>query len=168
MHLPGWAALVVAVGFPMGTSFLGALTSSGGDSVWYKELNKPPWTPPNWAFPVVWTILYILMGVSSWLVWLHGGFERQSIPLAAYFSQLLLNFMWTPIFFGLHLVGLALVEIIILWLAIALTLYLFWHVNHVAAYLLVPYLVWVSLASTINMYIWANYNAPKHGAKKSS
>ncbi|KAH7438343.1 hypothetical protein KP509_04G010900 [Ceratopteris richardii] len=95
-----------------------------------------------------------MMGVSSWLVWLHGGFKGQKLPLAVYSFQLLLNFLWTPIFFGLHQIGLALVEILLLWTAIGATMYLFWNVNTLAAYLLVPYILWVSLATTINFYIW--------------
>lgn len=168
MQLPDVGALVLFVGAPLGLSFIGALTSNGGDSDWYRQLKKPPWTPPNWAFPVVWTILYILMGVSSWLIWLRGGFEKQSIPLSMYLFQLLLNLMWTPIFFGLHRVGLALVEIILLWLAIVETMYLFWHVNPIAAYLFVPYVIWVSLASTINLYIWSYYDSDKYYMKKTS
>lgn len=159
-----WAivAFILAVAFPLVVSLTGALCSSGGD--WYKQLKKPPWTPPNWAFPVVWTILYILMGVSSWLIWLDGGFKG---PLAVYTFQLLLNFLWTPIFFGLHQVGLALVEILLLWTAIIATIYLFWHVNPLAAYLLVPYIVWVSLASTINFYIWNHLGDTTNSLKKT-
>ncbi|MCO5564695.1 hypothetical protein L7F22_018362 [Adiantum nelumboides] len=142
MELGMIVGFILSIAFPLGVSFISALFSSGGESDWYKELKKPPWTPPNWVFPVVWTILYTLMGISSWLVWLHGGFKGQSLPLAAYTFQLLLNFLWTPIFFGLHQVGLALVEILLLWTAITATLYLFWHVNSLAAYLLIPYLLW--------------------------
>ncbi|KAG0579595.1 hypothetical protein KC19_4G109300 [Ceratodon purpureus] len=121
---------------------------------WYRSLNKPPWTPPGWVFPIMWTTLYILMGVSSWLVWKEGGFAVQGYPLGAYIFQLVLNFCWTPLFFGLHRTGYALVEIVILWLAIAVTIYLFLPVNPIAAYLLVPYIAWVTVATSLNWYIW--------------
>eukprot|EP00250_Pteridium_aquilinum_P022772 c25685_g1_i1 orf=42-626(+) len=168
MELRAIVGLIFAVAFPLSVSFIGAFFSSGGDSDWYKQLKKPPWTPPNWAFPVVWTILYFMMGVASWFIWLHGGFKGQSLPLAVYTFQLLLNFLWTPIFFGLHQVGLALVEILLLWTAIAVTIYLFWHVNSLAAYLLVPYIVWVSLASTINFYIWVHIGDSANSLKKTT
>jgi benzodiazapine receptor len=147
-------ALVVAVAIPIGVGFLGNVAGGGGVDDWYRELNKPSWTPPDWVFPVMWTTLYILMGVSSWLVWTEGGFSLQAYPLGAYIFQLVLNFLWSPIFFGMHRVGHALVEIIILWLAIAVTIYLFFPVNAVAAYLLVPYIAWVTVATALNAYIW--------------
>ncbi|GLJ18035.1 hypothetical protein SUGI_0318250 [Cryptomeria japonica] len=131
----------------------------GGNSEWYKQLKKPPWTPPNWAFPVVWTILYAMMGVAAWRVWIHGGFENQGAALGVYLFQLLLNFLWTPLFFGLHSPSAAFADIVLLWFAIAATIYLFWHVDAVAAYMLVPYIFWVTLASTLNLYIWIYYNA---------
>jgi len=128
--------------------------SGGGVDDWYRNLNKPSWTPPNIVFPIMWTTLYILMGVSSWLVWKEGGFSVQTYPLGAYIFQLVLNSIWSPIFFGLHRVGSALVEIVILWLAIAVTIYLFFPVNAIAAYLLLPYIAWVTVATTLNGYIW--------------
>jgi benzodiazapine receptor len=148
------AALIIAVAIPLAVGCTGTAVGGGGQSVWYKELNKPSWIPPDWLFPVMWTALYVLMGIASWLIWKEGGFEGQSYPLAAYFFQLLLNFLWTPIFFGLRRPDLGLVEIVVLWLAIAVTIYLFWHVNTIAAYLLVPYILWVTVAIALNWYIW--------------
>ncbi|KAH8938172.1 hypothetical protein BDL97_16G068100 [Sphagnum fallax] len=153
-------SLIIAVAIPVAVGFIGtAVGGGGGDSDWYKQLNKPSWTPPNWVFPVMWTTLYVLIGIASWLVWKEGGFEHQSYPLSAYIFQLLLNFLWTPIFFAWHRFDLALVEIVILWLAIAVTIYLFWHVHTIAAYLLVPYILWVTVATALNWYIWL-YNGP--------
>eukprot|EP00252_Welwitschia_mirabilis_P007411 TRINITY_DN1871_c0_g1_i11.p1 TRINITY_DN1871_c0_g1~~TRINITY_DN1871_c0_g1_i11.p1 ORF type:complete len:151 (-),score=10.38 TRINITY_DN1871_c0_g1_i11:168-620(-) len=136
-------------------------------SDWYKQLKKPPWTPPGWVFPIVWTSLYAMMGVASWLVWLEGGFEKQVVPLGMYLFQLLLNFIWTPLFFGMHKPGAAFADIVLLWFTILTTIYLFWQVTEVAAYLLVPYILWVSLASTINFYIWVHYT-PETSRPKSS
>jgi benzodiazapine receptor len=148
------AALIIAVAIPLAVGFTGTAVGGGGQSVWYKELNKPSWMPPDWLFPVMWTALYVLMGIASWLIWKEGGFEGQSYPLAAYFFQLLLNFLWTPIFFGMRRPDLGLVEIVVLWLAIVVTIYLFWHVTTIAAYLLVPYILWVTVAIVLNWYIW--------------
>ncbi|XP_024365992.1 uncharacterized protein [Physcomitrium patens] len=146
--------LVVAVFVPVAAGFSGTAFGGGGDTEWYKELNKPSWTPPDWVFPVMWTTLYILMGISSWLVWKEGGFAAQGYPLGAYIFQLALNFLWTPIFFGMHRPGYALVEIVILWLAITVTIFLFYPVNPIAAYLLIPYIAWVTVATSLNWYIW--------------
>lgn len=157
MELVNAACLILSVALPVGLGFLGTLAGVGGDSDWYKQLKKPPWTPPNWAFPIMWTILYIMMGVAAWQVWVQGGFEKQGIPLLVYLFQLFLNFLWTPLFFGMHNPGAAFADITLLWFAIAATIYLFWHVKPVAAYLLVPYIIWVTLASTINLYVWIHY-----------
>lgn len=153
-NLRNVAAPVVFVGLPVAVAFMGTLVSGGADTEWYKELNKPSWTPPGWVFPIMWTTLYILMGVASWLVWKEGGFAAQGYPLGAYIIQLALNFLWTPIFFGMHRPGFALVEIVLLWLAIAVTIYLFLPVNPIAAYLLIPYIGWVTVATSLNCYIW--------------
>uniref|UniRef100_A0A0C9QLH7 TSA: Wollemia nobilis Ref_Wollemi_Transcript_28336_779 transcribed RNA sequence n=1 Tax=Wollemia nobilis TaxID=56998 RepID=A0A0C9QLH7_9CONI len=167
MKIVDVSVLILSVALPIGIGFLGSLVGNGGNSEWYKQLKKPPWTPPNWAFPVVWTILYALMGIAAWRVWIHAGFERQSIALGIYLFQLLLNFLWTPLFFGLHSLSAALADIVLLWFAIAATIYLFWHIDAMASYLLVPYILWVTLASTLNLYIWIHYDAKNtlHGIR---
>lgn len=150
-----WWEVPVAIAIPLGGSFaINAITGPPGD--WYKSLNKPSWTPPNWVFPVMWTTLYVLMGIASWLVWSQGGFEEQTLPLSFYIAQLALNFLWTPLFFGLHQIGLALVEIVLMWLAIAATIFTFWGVSKTAAILLLPYICWVSVATALNYSIYAN------------
>ncbi|KAL2603184.1 hypothetical protein R1flu_017162 [Riccia fluitans] len=149
------AAFVVAVAVPIGVGFLGSVFG-GGDNDWYKSLNKPSWTPPSWAFPVIWTILYLLMGIASFIVWRQGGFRVQAYPLGIYVLQLALNFAWTPIFFGWRRPDFALIEIILLWVAVAWTIFLFYQVNHAAAYLLIPYILWVTLATALNGYIFKN------------
>ncbi|KAJ7513914.1 hypothetical protein O6H91_23G048700 [Diphasiastrum complanatum] len=147
-------ALILAIAIPVAAGFAVATLGGGGDSDWYRSLDKPPWTPPNWVFPVMWTALYILMGVASWLVWKQGGFKAQGLPLGFYIAQLVLNLLWTPLFFGLHRFALAFAGIVLLWVVILVTIVLFWHVNHNAAYLLLPYIIWVTLAASINLYIW--------------
>jgi translocator protein len=143
--LAGWLALCY------GAASLGAIFMPGE---WYATLNKPSWNPPGWIFGPVWSALYSLMAVSAWLVWKRGGFVAQRRPLALFLTQLVLNTAWTPLFFGLHRPGIAFVEIVLLWLAIAATLVAFRPVSRVAAWLLAPYLAWVSFAAALNFTLW--------------
>ncbi len=121
---------------------------------WYAGLNKPAWNPPGWIFGPVWTALYTLMAVSAWLVWRDGGFRSRRRPLGLFVTQLALNAAWTVLFFGLHSPGIAFAEIVALWLAIAATLATFWPLNRPAAWLLAPYLAWVSFAAALNFALW--------------
>lgn len=121
---------------------------------WYAMLSKPTWNPPSWVFGPVWTLLYLMMGVSAWLVWKEGGFAQQRKPLTVFLVQLVLNAIWTPLFFGTHELGIAFAEILLLWLAILATILAFRRVSTTAAWLLVPYLLWVSFASVLNATLW--------------
>lgn len=121
---------------------------------WYAALNKPAWNPPGWIFGPVWTALYVMMAVAAWLVWRRGGFAAQRRPLGWFLAQLVLNALWTPLFFGLRQPGWAFAEILLLWLAILATLLAFRSVSRAAAWLLVPYLAWVSFAAVLNGTIW--------------
>jgi tryptophan-rich sensory protein len=118
---------------------------------WYPTIAKPAWTPPSWLFGPVWTILYAMMGVAAWLVWRRVGWSGALVWFAI---QLALNATWSPVFFGLHRLGLALVNIGLLWLAILGTTIAFWRVAPVAGGLFVPYLAWVSFATALNFAIW--------------
>lgn len=122
---------------------------------WYVTLNKPSFNPPNYLFAPVWTTLYFLMGISLWLVWKSNA--KPSIKNKAIFFfviQLILNFFWSIIFFSLHQLGFALVEIILMWIFILLSVMAFYPISKIAAYLLIPYLCWVSFASVLNFAIW--------------
>ncbi|MBP7867073.1 MAG: tryptophan-rich sensory protein [Acidobacteria bacterium] len=121
---------------------------------WYATLNKPSWNPPGWVFGPVWSALYTLMAVAAWLVWTQGGFRAQRRPLTLFLAQLALNAAWTPLFFGLHWTGAAFAEIVLLWLAIAATMAGFRPVSRAAAWLLAPYLAWVSFAAVLNFALW--------------
>ncbi len=121
---------------------------------WYAALNKPAWSPPAWLFGPVWTLLYVLMAVAAWLVWREGGWAKQRRALTLYCVQLVLNAAWTPLFFGLRQPGWALLEIILLWVAILATLLAFKPVRPLAAWLLAPYLAWVSFATVLNFTLW--------------
>lgn len=141
-------------------------TATGGaifrPGVWYAELRKPSWTPPNWLFGPVWLVLYGMIAVSGWLITEAFGWRFAVAPLAVYALQLALNFLWSAVFFGLRRIGLALVEICGLWLSVAACIALFRPIDPVAAWLLVPYLFWVSYAAALNAAIWA-LNRPRPG-----
>ena len=121
---------------------------------WHENLKKPSWNPPGWLFGPVWTVLYAMMAVAAWLVWKQGGFASQRRPLTLFLVQLALNAAWTPLFFGLHWPGVAFAEITLLWLAIAATIVAFRPVSRTAAWLLAPYLAWVSFAAVLNFTLW--------------
>lgn len=127
---------------------------------WYKQLDKPRWRPPDWIFAPVWSALYVTIALSGWLVWREAGISGALLPLGVYALQLLLNAAWTPIFFGLHRPGLALVEIVLLWASILATIVLFYPISSAASWLLIPYLAWVSFASGLNFSIWMRNRTP--------
>ena len=145
LGLAGWLLLCFSA------ASLGALFMPGE---WYATLKKPSWNPPGWIFGPVWSALYTMMAVAAWLVWKRGGFATQRHPLALFLVQVVLNAAWTPLFFGLHWPGLAFAEITLLWLAIAATLAAFRDVSRPAAWLLAPYLAWVSFAVVLNFTLW--------------
>jgi translocator protein len=120
---------------------------------WYEQLAKPPWRPPNWLFGPAWTVLYAMIAVSGWLVWKAGTWPAMAPAMALYATQLVLNAVWTPLFFGLRRPDLAFYELLLLWLAILATIVAFLPISGLAAGLLVPYLAWVSFAGALNLSI---------------
>lgn len=122
---------------------------------WYAALVRPDIAPPNGVFGPVWTTLYVLMGIAAWLVYERTAGAARRRALSLYALQLILNAGWSVVFFGLHMLGLALVEIALLWLAIAATIADFARVSRAAAWLLAPYLAWVSFAAYLNYLFWA-------------
>ena len=119
---------------------------------WYRALRKPGWTPKPWVFPAVWTPLYIAIAVSGWLAWREGGLV--SLPFAFYAVQLVLNAGWSAVFFGLRRPDLALGELVLLWCSIAATIVGFAPLSAAAAWLLAPYLLWVTIAGVLNATVW--------------
>ena len=132
-----------------------AAASSGAlfkPDAWYRTLRKPGWTPPPWVFPAVWTPLYVAIAVSGWLVWREAGLFI--LPMAIYLAQLVLNAGWSAVFFGLRRPDLAFGELVLLWLSIAATLVGFAPISALAAWLLAPYLLWVTIAGALNLSVW--------------
>ncbi len=143
--------LICSISVCLLTGFLGSFVTRNSITTWYAQLSRPSFTPPDWAFGVVWPVLYVMMGISVFLVWNVGINRRQvKVALSVFALQLILNGLWTPIFFGLHLIGVALVEIVMMWAAILLTIFTFWKVSKPAGLLLLPYILWVSFAIVLN------------------
>ena len=143
-----WLALAGFIVVTFCAPLFGAAAMPGA---WYAALNKPAWNPPAWIFGPAWTLLYTLMAVAAWLVWKRDGWRR---PLLLYSVQLVLNAAWTPIFFGAHELGWAMVEMVALWTSILLTMLHFHHISKPAGWLFAPYLAWVTFAATLNFALW--------------
>jgi len=147
--------LVISIAVPLVVGGLSGFATARGVATWYPTLIKPSFNPPAWIFGPVWTLLYIMMGVAAFLVWRHGfATEGVKLALAVFAVQLFLNGLWSILFFGMHAPGWALIEIGLLWLAIVMTIVLFWRVSPTAGMLLVPYWAWVSFASVLNASLW--------------
>jgi len=121
---------------------------------WYAGLKKPSFNPPNWLFGPVWTVLYIMMGIALYLIWKLPASKGRDTSMGCFFFQLLLNFLWSFLFFYFHVIAVALFDIIILWVMIFLTIILFSRLSKTASWLLVPYISWVSFATILNIYIF--------------
>lgn len=145
------AGLIAWLALCFSAAWFGAQFEPGA---WYENLAKPAWTPHNQVFGPVWAVLYTLMSIAAWLVWKRDGFEHARFALALFLLQLILNAVWSWLFFGLHRPAIALIEILMLWLAILITLIFFWRHRPLAGMLLVPYLAWVSIATALNFSIW--------------
>ena len=149
------AGLVVSVVICLSAAGIGGWMTAASVDSWYAEINKPSWNPPNWIFAPVWTTLYVMMAIAAWWVWKQSKLEHAKAAFGWFFAQLLLNVLWSGLFFGLRQPGWAFAEIIVLWIAIAATIVTFWRHSRFAAGLLVPYLMWVTFASVLNYSIWS-------------
>jgi benzodiazapine receptor len=157
MHSPAehpWLGLIVVVVICFAVAALGGVATAANIPGWYAGLAKPSWTPPDWVFGPVWSVLYLSMAVAAWLVWRRDGLAGASVPMTLFGVQLALNAAWTWLFFGLHSPAAALVDIVLLWGAIAATTVTFWQRSAAAGILFVPYLTWVGFASVLNFAIW--------------
>ncbi len=148
--LAHWATLAGFLAATFAAAATGMLFRTGA---WYRTLRKPVWTPPDWLFPIAWTLLYLMMAVAAWRV-ASSPAELASVGLAFWSCQLVLNALWSPTVFGLHRLGAGALVILMLWIAIAVTVVVFWQVDRVAGALMLPYLVWVSYAGALNLTLW--------------
>ncbi|HME81128.1 MAG TPA: TspO/MBR family protein [Candidatus Eremiobacteraceae bacterium] len=146
--------LIVALAACFGAAALGSIFTTPRLGDWYANIRKPAWTPPSWLFAPVWTLLFIMMAVSVWLVWLRAGFAGASWAFALFAVQLALNVLWSALFFGMRNPAAAFAEVIVFWLAIAATALAFSRIDALSALLLVPYLLWVAFAAILNFAIW--------------
>ena len=148
--------LVVSILLCQLAGVIGGLFTASSVNTWYATLNKPSFNPPNWLFSPVWITLYFLMGIALFLVWRKRR-QAENVKIAVYLFgvQLILNILWSLLFFGLKMPLLALIEIIILWGFILITLQKFKKISKLAGYLFVPYLLWVSFAVALNFFLWS-------------
>jgi translocator protein len=142
--------LVVSLLLPLSVGAVAGMFTSQAVPTWYASLNRPSFSPPNWIFGPVWTSLYILLGISFFLIWREETSKMRNLAIRVFLIQMLLNFSWSFLFFYFHLIGIALIEIILLWISITAMIYLFYKIKPAAAYLNIPYLLWVSFAAILN------------------
>lgn len=164
---------IIACVIPSIGGFLGSLLADTGPDSWFGQLEKPVFNPPNWVIEIkvfakplywffpqlffpAWTVLYILMGFASFRVWYKGGgfAGKTKVALIFYCIQLILNWLWTPIFFGLQALLLAFIEIVFMWIFIVITTFMFFRIDFKAGLLMLPYIAWVTFAATLNFSIW--------------
>ncbi|RYZ00390.1 MAG: tryptophan-rich sensory protein [Chitinophagaceae bacterium] len=150
----GWK-LLISLLLPQLAAAAGAFFTISDPGSWYQSIRRPAWNPPGWVFGPVWTVLYVLMGISLFLIWKgarNSSLKRSAILLWS--VQLFFNACWSPLFFGAHMIGTALVDLCVLWILVLLTIILFARMSRAAAWLLVPYIAWVSFAGFLNYSIY--------------
>jgi len=145
--------LIFSLLLPQLAGAIGAIFTIKAIPTWYAFLNKPSFSPPNWLFGPTWLTLYLLMGIAVYLNWIKKN-KQAKFNVRLFFIHLFFNFIWTPVFFGLHNLFLALIIIIVIWIMIILMIKNFWKVNKISSLLLIPYLIWVTFASLLNYFIW--------------
>lgn len=152
MNVRTLGIFLLCIGASLGAGFWGSTATILSITGWYAGLVRPVWTPPNWLFMPVWTLLYLLMGSATALVW-NSAKPGAWRPVAFFFVHLLVNAYWSIVFFGQHDPKTAFALIVVMWLMIAGMMFWFWKYSRLATYLLVPYLIWVSYASSLNLGI---------------
>jgi tryptophan-rich sensory protein len=138
----------------LGAGGIGAWATTSEIQTWYRTIDKPSWNPPDAVFGPVWTVLYLLMATAAWLVWRSGELSATRIALGWFAVQLVLNTLWSFLFFGMHQPGWAFAELLLLWLVIAATAAQFFSHSRPAGWLMMPYLAWVTFAGALNFAIW--------------
>lgn len=161
--IDNWLALLAFIAVNCAAASMGALFRPGR---WYETIRKPSWTPPNWLFGPAWSVLFAANAFAGYLVWIAARPGEAPVPMIVYAVQLVLNGLWSAIFFGRRRPDIAFGELILLWLSILATMVAFWPVRMDAALLLVPYLAWVTFAGALNLAIW-RMNVPVREATAS-
>jgi benzodiazapine receptor len=147
--------LVICIGACLAAGFIGSMFTTPAIPTWYAGLVKPPFSPPNWVFGPVWTTLYVLMGIAAYIVWRKGtGTAQVRSGLTLFTIQLIFNLLWSVFFFGLRSPLAGVIIIVILLVLILLTMIRFFRVSILAGWLMVPYIVWVTFASALNIAVW--------------
>lgn len=146
--------LLICLLLPLLVGGISGYATASGIQSWYITLHKPSFNPPNYLFGPVWSFLYLLMGISLYIIWIKGKGKNRRKALRIFFIQLTLNFFWSFLFFKFNLVGVALLDILLIWISIVFMIISFSRVNKIAAYLQIPYLLWVTSATTLNAAIW--------------
>lgn len=155
MRLISFCRLIISIIISELAGIIGGFFTTTEISTWYSGIAKPSFNPPSWVFGPVWTTLYLLMGIALFLIWERGQDKNKIRSFAFVFiCQLILNSLWSIIFFGMHNIGLALIEIVILWVSILFTIILAYRVYRISAYLLLPYILWATFAVYLNFSIW--------------
>lgn len=147
-------ALLVWIGVLMGIGAVSGIVIKPDIRVWYASLNVSPLTPPNWVFSVVWTILYVLIAVVGWLIFNRLAVVHNRIISWLYCTQLILNWLWTPLFFVYHYTGLALINVLLMDICVWLIIYYSWHEKRLISVLMAPYCAWIMWATYLNWYVW--------------
>jgi len=151
--------LVASLLLPLGIGGIAGMFTSEAIPGWYASLNQPSFNPPNWVFGPVWTTLYTILGISFFLIWKLPSSKERNLAILVFFVQLLLNFCWSFFFFYFKMIGLALIDILALWTMIVVMLVRFYKLKPIASYINIPYLLWVSFATALNMaYFFLNRN----------
>ena len=151
--------LIISLTLPLGLGSIAGIYTAEAIPGWYASLNRPSFNPPDWVFGPVWTALYLLMGISLFLIWKQKTTKVRNLSIFVFFIQQILNVGWSFIFFYFNRIDLALFEIILLWISIVIMMVLFFKIKPLAAYLNIPYLLWVSFATILNAaYYFLNQN----------
>ncbi|MEL6800922.1 MAG: TspO/MBR family protein [Pseudomonadota bacterium] len=143
-----WLLFAIFLMACMAAGTTGAMFQPGD---WYKSLTKPGWTPPDWLFPIAWSVLYLCISAAGALA---APVEGSAVAMAFFALQIALNTLWTPVFFGLRRMGAGMIVLVCLWLAVAATMVSFWQLNWIAGALFAPYLLWVTVAGALNFSVW--------------
>lgn len=149
-----WTVLLGLLVLCFGVAILAGAVTSRSVDVWYPTLAKPGFTPPDWLFGPVWSVLYTLMAIAAWLVWRRAGLQGGGFAFLLFGLQLALNLEWTILFFGQHAIGWALADMAVLLFLIVATMISFWRIDRIAGLLFLPYVLWVGYAMLLNAAIW--------------